>query len=156
MKKLINDNWVYLFFRMSVLIFALVCVIYAMKYTQTPEFTHGISDIFGLNVSSSKLNSVHMLQKTNWCPKNSHSITIVPSGIKIDTIELLDAICNTEVQSATAKEFASIQFNSALIAKSEFEEKKMLFSIEHSFFNIDGLIFKSEALSKELKNMLQK
>lgn len=151
MKKHNNDNWVYLFFRMSVLFFALAIVIYSIKITKSSEFTAGVANFFGFI----EQNPIVLVQQTNWCPNNYQRATLKPDNMNILNASKLESICTIKIQSMTVNEKRQFNFEKSLIVQGNLGQKELFFSSEHNYYNLDGLIFKSDELKDKLLKLFQ-
>lgn len=125
------------------LICALVGVIYAMRYTQSPQFQQGLGIMFG------PAPVKEAPRKWTWCPKDTSRIEFYTKRASEDSVTP-EQICEITMEPVSTAN-ASREFKRYLTVGSGQTSKTLEADDSLEVFKVDGLVFESQSLSKILK-----
>ena len=130
-------------FVVLVLLFALVGVIYAMRYAQSFQFQQGLAIMFGPFGSTSEP------RMWTWCPKDTSRIEFYTKRASEDSVTP-EQICEIAMEPVST-ENANRDFRRYLTVGTGDASKTLEADETLEVFKVDGLVFQSQNLSKILK-----
>lgn len=123
------------------LIAALIGVIYAMRYTASPQFRQGLGVMFGPPEAAPRT--------WTWCPKDTSRIEFYMKRASEDSVTP-EQICEITLEPVTTEK-ANHVFKRYLTVGTGESSKTLEADEGLEVFRVDGLVFQSQSLSRTLK-----